>query len=116
MDKEAKKITEDKFHEILHLSIDKPVKNYRKKWSQNRKRRVKVHNGAHRAYWSKAIVLPLKKKITIDVFLNYKKNNLSDIDYAKLKRLASEGISQYWSRDITIDGDTFLFRLRLLIE
>ena len=112
MDKKIEELTEASFHEILHTDIDKPIKNYRKKWAAGRKRKIKVHNGAHRAPWADASVCLSKKQINIDVYLNFKKNDLSDKDYNKLKNLAAEGINKYWSRTIIVGQHAFKVQVK----
>ncbi|XPF92905.1 hypothetical protein ACM9HF_12820 [Colwellia sp. RE-S-Sl-9] len=47
------------------------------------------------------------RTISINVFLNFKQNDLNQADYSKLKALAMAGIKQYWSNTITVDGVRF---------
>ncbi len=105
-------LTLEKFHEALHKDIDKPVKDFREEWNQARHRHIKVHTGAHRALWAKAIVLLEKKIITVHVNLNFKQNGISDADYEKLKYLARIGIDKYWSRRINVAGISFMVRVQ----
>jgi len=76
------------------------------------KRYIKVHTGAHKARWAEATVFLKQKFINVRVFLNFKKNDLTDSDYYKLKRLACEGIWKYWSRHIKISGTIFIVRVQ----
>ncbi len=112
MTKSKEVLTLEKFHEALHKDIDKPVKNFREKWSQAHHRHIKVHTGAHRAAWAKATVLLDKKIINVHVNLNFKQNSISDADYVKLKYLARTGIDKYWSRRIKVAGDSFMVRVK----
>ncbi len=105
-------LTLEKFHEALHKDIDKPVKNFRKEWNQAHHRHMKVHTGAHRALWAKAIVLLEQKVIIVHVNLNFKRNGISDADYEKLKYLARIGIDKYWSRRINVAGTSFMVRVK----
>ncbi|RZF93748.1 hypothetical protein EXT42_04775 [Pseudoalteromonas sp. CO302Y] len=104
-------LTLERFEEHLHKAIDKPTTNFRMirvgPSRQGRRREIKVHNGAHRATWAKTIINSRLRTISINVFLNFKQNNLSQADYRKLKALAMEGIKQYWSNTITVDGVRF---------
>lgn len=104
-------LTLEKFEEHLHKSIDKPTTNFRMRKvgpsRQGRRREVKVHNGAHRATWAKTIINSHLRTISINVFLNFKQNDLNQDDYSKLKALAMAGIKQYWSNTITVDGVRF---------
>lgn len=108
MTKNNTTFTPDKFHEILHKDIDKPVQDYRRKWISSRKRYVKQHTGAHKVEWAEATISLESKSINVQVYLNFKKNSISDTEYAKLKHLASSGISQYWSRRINVGGNNFM--------
>lgn len=100
-------ITPERFHAILHKDIDKPVEDFRKKWVSAKKRSIKVHTGAHKAQWAQAAVSLSQKVINVKVFLNFKKNDIADSDYERLKTLAIEGIRHYWSRSIKISGINF---------
>jgi len=71
------------------------------------RRKRKIHNGAHRASWAKTTINHRLRTISINVFLNFKQNNLTNADYNKLKALAMAGIKQYWSNAITVDGVRF---------
>jgi len=108
MAEDNKILTPEKFHEILHKDIDKPVLDYRRKWSLARKRYTKVHTGAHNISWAKAVVLLKCKVITVHVNLNFKQNGISKAEYEKLKYLARIGIAQYWSRRINVGGNSFM--------
>ena len=111
MDSNTGILTIEKFHELLHKGINKPVKDFRNKWSPVRKKRIKVYSNAHKASWAKATIFAERKTINIRVYLNFKKNNLSDSDYEKLKELACIGIKQYWSRNISISGNRYQVRV-----
>lgn len=104
-------LTLEKFEEHLHKAIDKPTTNFRMRKvgpsRQGRRREVKVHNGAHRATWAKTTINSHLRTISINVFLNFKQNDLNQADYGKLKALAMAGIKQYWSNTITVDGVRF---------
>jgi len=104
-------ITLERFEEHLHKAIDKPTTNFRMRRvgpsRQGRRIEVKVHNGAHRATWAKTTINSRLRAISINVFLNFKQNNLRQADYSKLKALAMVGIKQYWSNTITVDGVRF---------
>ena len=104
-------LTLDRFEEHLHKAIDKPTTNFRMRRvgpsRQGRRREVKVHNGAHRAKWAQTTINSRLRTISINVFLNFKQNNLRQADYSKLKALAMAGIKQYWSNTITVDGVRF---------
>jgi len=104
-------LTLERFEEHLHKAIDKPTTNFRMRKvgpsRQGRRREVKVHNGAHRATWAKTTINSRLRTISINVFLNFKQNNLRQADYSKLKALAMVGIKQYWSNTITVDGVRF---------
>ena len=99
------------FEEYLHKDIDKPTVNFRMRTvgpsRQGPSRKIKVHNGAHRATWAKSSINHNLRSINIDVYLNFKQNNLRDSDYKKLKKLAAEGIKKYWSNTVTIAGVRF---------
>ncbi len=72
---ESKEIlTLEKFHEALHKDINKPIKNFREEWNQAHHRHIKVHTGAHRAAWAKAIVLLGEKKEDATLFTNRAKD------------------------------------------
>ena len=105
-------LTPEKFHETLHKDIDKPVLDYRKKWSPSRKRHIRVHTSAHRASWAEAMIFIKAKVINVQVYLNFKQNSISESEYKMLINLARSGISQYWSRHINIDGNTFIVRVQ----
>ena len=104
-------LTLEKFEESLHNAIDKPTTNFRTRkigsFKRGNRREIKVHNGAHRAPWAKATINNSLKIISINVFLNFKQNKLSQNDYSKLKALAMAGIKQYWSNAITVDNVRF---------
>ncbi|MDO6466470.1 hypothetical protein [Pseudoalteromonas carrageenovora] len=99
------------FEEYLHKDIDKPTVNFRMRTvgpsRQGPIRKIKVHNGAHGATWAKSTINSSLRTISINVFLNFKKNNLRDGDYKKLKGLAVDGIKKYWSNSITVAGVRF---------
>lgn len=103
-------MTPEQFHEDLHTAIDKPVLNYRKKWvyDNHNTKLTKVANDNHRARWAEATVNLDLNIIRINVYLNFKQNDLKDYQYKYLKRLAREGIRRYWSRSITVRGMSFL--------
>lgn len=101
------RLTRQTFHEAIHHSIDKPVKNYRMRWDPHRRRHKKVHTGAHLSDWAEATINLQSYHISIDVFLNFKRNSLKNTEYNKLKKLACDGIRQYWSRTITVNGKVF---------
>lgn len=105
-------ITPEQFHEILHKDINKPVQDFRKKWIPAKKRHIKVHTGTHRVPWADVTICLKQKIINVQVYLNFKKNELSDSDYQKLKGLALEGIEQYWSRNIKVSGANFMVRMQ----
>jgi hypothetical protein len=105
-------LTPEQFHEILHKGIDRPVQNFRKKWVPDQKRHIKVHTGAHKTQWAEAMIFLKQKLINVQVYLNFKENDLSEFDYSKLKRLAREGIEQYWSRNIKVSGGNFMVRVQ----
>lgn len=48
----------------------------------------------------------------MQVYLNFKKNNISDAEYSKLKYLACSGIRRYWSRRINVAGNRFMVWVR----
>lgn len=109
MTEKNKILTPEKFHEILHKDINKPALDFRKKWIRTKFREVKPKIGAHKASWARAMISLKSRVINIHVGINFKQNNLSDTDYIKLKRLAIEGISRYWStRRINLNGERFL--------
>ncbi len=112
MSENKKVLTLEEFHAALHKDIDKPVKDFRKEWNQAHHRHMKVHTGAHRALWAKAIVLLEQKVITVHVNLNFKQNDLSDAEYEKLKYLTRIGIDKYWSRRINVAGTSFMVRVK----
>lgn len=105
-------LTLEEFHESIHKDIDKPVRDFRKRWVSAQKRYVKVPTGAHKVTWAEAIILLGQKQINIHVYLNFKKNELSDFDYKKLMRLACKGIGQYWSQNIKVSGINFTVRVQ----
>ena len=105
-------ISPELFHESLHKDINKPILDYRKKWVQAKKRHVKIHSGAHRADWSEVNINLKNKTIDISVYLNFKKNSLTETDYRKLKILASEGIAQYQSRNIKLSNSTYIVKVQ----
>ncbi len=106
MNKNNTELTLDEFHEILHKDIKKPTKDFRGEKSLRRTR------AAHKARWAKSTVYLNQKLIRVKVYLNFKKNNITDDEYSKLKSLACSGISQYWSRNINV-GDK-IFRVRVV--
>jgi len=106
-------LTPKKFHEILHKDIDKPVQDFRRKWVPAQKRHVNVHTDAHKASWAEAMIFLKQKIINIQVYLNFKKNNLTDSDYNKLKLLVRVGIMKYWTRHIEISGKIFIVRVQV---
>ena len=103
-----KYLTPEKFHEIIHKDINKPVLDFRKKWIHTRFRAVKAHAAPHKTSWARAMIFLKSRVINVHVGLNFKKNDLSDTDYRKLKRLAIEGISKYWSGRINLNGERFI--------
>jgi hypothetical protein len=44
------------------------------------------------------------KIISIDVYLNFKQNDLTTSQFSKLKQLAIDRINHYWSQSIKVDG------------
>lgn len=105
-------LTEEQFHETIHKDIDKPVQNFRKKIIHSKYRHIKVHTGAHKVSWADATIFSKQKLINIQVYLNFKQNDLNDSDYEKLKGLAVEGIGQYWSRNIKSSGSQYMVRVQ----
>lgn len=105
-------LTLEQFHETLHKDIDKPAQDFRKKWVPAKKRHIKVHTGAHRVPWADVTIFLKQKLINVQVYLNFKKNDLTDSDYQKLKRLAVEGIGQYWSRNLKVSNTNFMVRVQ----
>ncbi|MCP5002384.1 MAG: hypothetical protein GY941_00295 [Planctomycetes bacterium] len=105
-------LTPEQFHELLHKDINKAVRNFRDKWIPPGRTYIKVHNGAHRASWATATIHTQHKLVNVQVYLNFKKNNLSDSDYIKLKQLVCDGIRKYWSRHITLSGHTYIVRVQ----
>ena len=70
--------------QALHKDINKPVKDFRKKWVPMVKAYVNVPTGAHKLKWAVSKVFLRQKIINVKVYLNFKKNDLSDPDYKKL--------------------------------
>ncbi|MEG3753060.1 hypothetical protein [Psychromonas arctica] len=99
------------FEEHLNKAIGKPTLDFRMQTvrglRKNTTREIKIYNGAHKATWAKTIINRKLRTIYIDVFINFKKNDLNSSDYNRLKELAIEGIKQYWSNNITVDGVVF---------
>ena len=61
----------------------------------------------HANEWAESRVNLKTKMITVNVYIDYQQNSLSASDYAKLKSLASRGISNYWNRSVSLAGDKF---------
>jgi hypothetical protein len=100
-------LTAEKFHEALHKDIDKPVYDFRRKWKPVLNSYTKVQTGAHLMPWAEALIFLKQSLINVQVYLNFKKTDLSDAEYEKLKRLACEGIGRYWSQKICVSGNVF---------
>lgn len=62
--------------------------------------------------WANVTIFLKQKLINIQVYLNFKKNDLTDSDYQKLKKLAAEGIRQYWSRNIRVSKTNFMVKVQ----
>jgi len=105
-------LTPEKFHKILHKDIGKPVKDFRERWVPPQNRYSNVHTDAHKALWANAMIFLKPKIIHVQVYINFKKNNLTDADYSKLVYLARLGISKYWSRYIKVDGKQFFVQVQ----
>lgn len=83
---------EDEFHAFLHNAIDKPH------------RPGKPHRQEHRSRWANTIVTSATKSIAVTVFINFRSPKLTETERLRLINLATQGISKYWSRGITIEG------------
>ncbi|MGF1727099.1 hypothetical protein [Photobacterium nomapromontoriensis] len=107
-------LTKEKFHEILHTDIKKPISESRKLRipAGNSTTYINTHTGAHKIEWTESTIFLTNKVININVYLNFKKNSLSQSEYNKLVSLAKEGIEQYWSRNIKLGTARFSVRVK----
>jgi hypothetical protein len=103
-------VSEEIFHKYLHEDIDKPIKNSKTQWLNDRKRKSELSNRGHAAVWAETTINKRISIIIIQIYLNFKKNSLNVSEYTKLKNLACEGIKQYWTRNITVNGETYNVR------
>jgi hypothetical protein len=88
----AAKSDEVKFHTFIHKTIDKPY------------RVDKPHKREHSSRWADTVVTSATKNIAITVHINFKSPKLTEAERLNLINLAAQGISKYWSREITVDG------------
>ncbi|MFV2061840.1 MAG: hypothetical protein ACC653_14230 [Gammaproteobacteria bacterium] len=105
MDKNNTALTLTKFHELLHIDINKPVKDFRGT------RRFRQFRAPHKAAWAQTTIFLEQKLINVRVYLNFKKNSINNIEYNKLKFLACNGISRYWSHHIKVGDNKFMVRV-----
>ena len=83
---------EDKFHTFIHKAIDKPY------------RVDKPHKREHSSRWVDTVVTSATKNIAVTVHINFKSPKLTETERLNLINLAAQGISKYWSRDISVNG------------
>jgi len=98
MAKESKELTEAKFHQILHNSINKPLTDI-----VDEDEDFPISK-THAVTWAKCQVNIKTKNILVDVYINYKNNDLTQAEFTKLINLSNAGIQHYWSRTISVDG------------
>lgn len=109
-------LTPEAFHNALHKDINKPARDFRNQYVATRDTRgdPEIRHGAHRSPWADAAVYLEQKFINVHVYLNFKQNDLSNADYERLKKLASEGIAHYWSRGIKVSNTHFRVRVQAI--
>ncbi len=99
-------MNEQEFHAAIEKKIGTPKQRYQTV-VRGRRRTRKPIASEHLAKWSEGNVTFATKKINITVYLNLQKNSLNTSDYVRLKQLAIDGISQYWSRIINLGTANF---------
>lgn len=102
----AKVLTKDKFHHLLHKSIDKPLVD------EIDEDEDFPTIQTHALSWAIAQVNVNTKNILVDVYLNYKNNDLTPAEHTKLINLSNTGIQHFWSRAITVDGTVFTTQVK----
>jgi len=101
-------LSENDFHAFIHQGAGK-----RGTLNELEDSRFVTHH-AHTAPWSEARVNLAQSRITIHVYLNFKKNDLNIKDYNNLKHLASRGINQFWSRSIKVSNHSFVVTVNVV--
>lgn len=94
------------FHTSIHNNIGSPTAKYVTSGNHKNRRRRKVPK-VHANEWAESIVNLKTKNITVNVYIDFQQNSLSNTDYIKLKSLASLGINHFWSRTIKLSSDNF---------
>jgi len=98
--------TEEEFHQAIHNSVGIPSRTYTRRRIRNSRRRRKVLR-VHSNKWANSIINLTTKVITVNVYIDFQQNSLSNANYLKLKNLARNGIANYWSRIINIAGENY---------
>jgi len=94
------------FHTSIHDNIGSPTAKYVTSGNHKNHRRRKIPK-VHANEWAESIVNLNTKNITVNVYVDFQQNSLSNTDYTKLKSLASLGINHFWSRIIKLSSDNF---------
>ncbi len=102
------RLTEDEFHEALHDELGKPYRptgkrkhNY-PRGHPARRADTRQPDRSHSLRWATAKVNPRTSSIDVQLRINYKTDTLSPDEKQRLKALAKDGITRFWSRTINI--------------
>lgn len=110
-DKNKIALTEAAFHNAIHADVGEPQKVYETTGFDDIEE-VETER-VHEADWAESTVDLSAKKVLITVYINFKKTNLEPEDYNRLKSLAKKGISKYWSRAISVNGQQFQVEVKV---
>lgn len=97
---------QEDFHTLIHSYIGTPTTRYKISGSHKNRRPRKVPK-VHANEWADSIVNLNTKNISVNVYIDFQQNSLTNTEYTKLKSLASLGINHFWSRTINLSSDSF---------
>lgn len=104
--------TAEEFHSAIHGSVGTPspgIRVIRRHKSPVRKKYDKMHTSK----WANSSVNLKAKLVNTDVYIDFQRNSLSDVNFSRLKRLAIMGIQRYWSRGINLGGNQYKVNIRV---
>lgn len=94
------------FHNAIHGSVGSPSLKFATRHHHKSIKRREVPK-IHTSHWAEASVNLASKTITVNTYIDYQQNSLTNAEYTNLRNLASRGINGYWSRPINLSGVNF---------
>ncbi len=69
---------------------------------------------AEPAGWFQSRIDPGSKTVAVDIAVKYDTDGMSGLEATKLKSLAQNGVAQFWSRPVNLNGETYAVNVNLV--